>query len=319
MKELRIGSLNLDNPFFLAPLAGITDAPMRKLCKEKGAALVFSEMVSAKGMWYGDKNTGKLLYTRKGEAPFGVQIFGHEPDVMAYAARQLEDHSCDIIDINMGCPVPKVVKNGDGSALLKDPDAVYDVVSAVVKNTSKAVTVKIRIGWDSNSINAVEVAHAISAAGAAAISVHGRTREQYYSGKADWSYITKVKNAVSIPVAGNGDVTDGKTAVEMMKQTGCDFVMIGRGALGNPWIFEEAVSLWKGEPLPDKPSKEEKKRIMIEHLQDLAGIKGESVAVREMRKHVGWYIKGMPGAASLRGRINQITEIEQLKKAIADL
>lgn len=319
MKELRLGSITLDNPFFLAPLAGITDASMRKICKEMGAALVFSEMVSAKGLWYGDKNTDRLLYARKEEAPFGVQIFGHEPDIMAYAARQIDKHSCDIIDINMGCPVPKVVKNGEGSALLKNPDLIYDIVSAVVKNTDKPVTVKIRIGWDSNSINAVEVAHAISAAGASAISVHGRTREQYYSGKADWSYIAKVKNAVDIPVVGNGDVVDGKTAIEMLSQTGCDFVMIGRGALGNPWIFREAIAAWKDQPLPEKPSKEEKKQMMLAHLQDLADLKGETVAIREMRKHVGWYIKGLPGAAALRGRINQITEMNCLIDTIREL
>lgn len=319
MKELRLGSITLDNPFFLAPLAGITDASMRKICKEMGAALVFSEMVSAKGLWYGDKNTGRLLYARKEEAPFGVQIFGHEPDIMAYAARQIDKRSCEIIDINMGCPVPKVVKNGEGSALLKNPDLIYDIVSAVVKNTDKPVTVKIRIGWDSNSLNAVEVAHAIAAAGAAAVSVHGRTREQYYSGKADWSYIAKVKNAVDIPVVGNGDVVDGKTAIEMLSQTGCDFVMIGRGALGNPWIFREAIAAWKDQPLPEKPSKEEKKQMMLAHLQDLADLKGETVAIREMRKHVGWYIKGIPGAAALRGRINQITEMNCLIDTIKEL
>lgn len=319
MKELRIGSLILDNPFFLAPLAGITDAPMRGLCKKQGAALVFSEMISAKGLWYGDKNTERLLYTRKEEAPLGVQIFGHEPDVMAFAARELEKHSSRIIDINMGCPVPKIVKNGDGSALLKNPDLVYELVSAVVKNTSKPVTVKIRIGWDSNSLNAVEIAHAVSAAGAAAISVHGRTREQYYSGKADWSHIAAVKRAVDIPVAGNGDVSDAVSALSLMEQTGCDFVMIARGALGNPWIFREAAAAWRGEKLPPAPSKEEKKQMMLDHLHELVELKGEYAAVREMRKHVGWYIKGVTGAAALRGQINRITEAGILKDAITDI
>ena len=319
MKELRIGSLILDNPFFLAPLAGITDAPMRGLCKKQGAALVFSEMISAKGLWYGDKNTERLLYTRKEEAPLGVQIFGHEPDVMAFAARELEKHSCRIIDINMGCPVPKIVKNGDGSALLKNPDLAYELVSAVVKNTSKPVTVKIRIGWDSNSLNAVEIAHAVSAAGAAAISVHGRTREQYYSGKSDWSHIAAVKRAVDIPVAGNGDVSDAGSALRMMEQTGCDFVMIARGALGNPWIFREAAAAWRGEELPPAPSKEEKKQMMLDHLQELIELKGEYAAVREMRKHVGWYIKGVTGAAALRGQINGIAEAGILKDAITDI
>ena len=319
MKELRIGSLILDNPFFLAPLAGITDAPMRKLCREQGAALVFSEMISAKGLWYGDKNTEKLLYSTPDEKPFGVQFFGHEPDIMAHAVREMDKHSCDIIDINMGCPVPKIVKNGEGSALLKNPDLIYDIVSAMVKNTTKPVTVKIRIGWDSDSINAVEVAHAVSAAGASMISVHGRTREQYYSGKADWSHVAAVKRAVDIPVAGNGDVVDGKSAVEMMRQTGCDFVMIARGALGNPWVFREAVAAWKGEPAPERPSNEEKKQMMLNHLHDLAALKGEYAAVREMRKHVGWYIKGVPGASSLRGTINQLTELKDLENAIIQI
>lgn len=259
MKELRIGNLILDNPFFLAPLAGITDAPTRKLCKEQGAALVFTEMVSGKGLWYGDKNTGRLLRIFEEERPAGVQIFGREPDVMAFTARELDKLNCDLIDINMGCPVPKIVKNGEGSALLKNPDLVYDVISAVVKNTSKPVTAKIRIGWDAASVNAVEVAHAVSAAGAAAISVHGRTREQYYSGEADWSMIAAVKKAVDIPVTGNGDVTDAESAMDMLKQTGCDFVMIGRGALGNPWIFREVIAAWRGEEAPPAPTKEEKR------------------------------------------------------------
>lgn len=319
MKELRIGNLILDNPFFLAPLAGITDAPTRRLCKEQGAALAFTEMVSGKGLWYGDKNTGKLLHIYEGESPVGVQIFGHEPDVMAFTAREIDKLPCDIIDINMGCPVPKIVKNGEGSALLKNPDLVYDVVSAVVKNTSKPVTGKIRIGWDDKSINCVEVAHAISAAGAAAISVHGRTREQFYSGKADWSKIAAVKRAVDIPVVGNGDVVDAKSAMAMMDETGCDFVMIGRGALGNPWIFKEVIAAWRGEELPQPPSKEEKKLMMIRHLEDLVELKGEYAAVREMRKHVGWYLKGVHGAAAFRGKVNRITDISELKETILNI
>lgn len=319
METLQIGNLILDNPFFLAPLAGITDAPMRRLCKRQGAALTFSEMVSGKGLWYKDKNTGRLLYTYEDERPVAFQIFGHEPEVMAFTARELEKFPAAAIDINMGCPVPKIVKNGEGSALLRDPDLVYDIVSAVVKNTTKPVTAKIRAGWDSGSINAVEIAHALSAAGASAITVHGRTREQYYSGKADWNIIAAVKEAVDIPVIGNGDVTCGRSAVAMLKQTGCDFVMIGRAALGNPWIFREALAAWKGEELPPRPSVEEKKEMMLCHLQDLADIKGEYAAVREMRKHVGWYLKGVPGAAAFRGRVNQITDIYELKKAIESI
>lgn len=319
MKELRIGNLTLDNPFFLAPLAGITDAPMRRLCKEQGAALVFSEMVSGKGLWYKDKNTAGLLRTYEEERPVAFQIFGHEPEIIAFTASEISKLPCAAIDINMGCPVPKIVKNGEGSALLKNPDLVYDIVSAAVKNTDKPVTVKIRTGWDKNSINAVEVAHAISAAGASAITVHGRTREQYYSGKADWKMIAAVKRAVDIPVVGNGDVVDAASAMAMIEETGCDFVMIGRGALGNPWIFRELEAAWRGKELPEKPGSEEKKEMMIRHLLDLAEFKGEYPAVREMRKHVGWYIKGMHNAAALRGKVNQINDIDGLKEAIRSI
>ena len=319
MKELRIGSLKLDNPFLLAPLAGITDAPMRRLCHRQGAALTYTEMVSCKGMWYGDRNTGKLLYTYRDEQPVGYQIFGHEPEVMAYAAREISSMPGKLIDINFGCPVPKIVKNGEGSALLKNPDLIYDIVAAVVKNTDKPVTAKIRTGWDKDSINVVEVAHAISAAGASAIAVHARTREQYYSGKADWSMIASVKRAVDIPVIGIGDVTDGKAAISMMDETGCDLVMIGRGALGNPWIFREALAAWRGEEIPLQPSKDEKKAMMISHLEDLTELKGEYAAVREMRKHVGWYLKGVPGAAAFRGMVNNITDSNELIKAIKSI
>ena len=319
MKELRIGSLKLDNPFLLAPLAGITDAPMRRLCHRQGAALTYTEMVSCKGMWYGDRNTGKLLYTYRDEQPVGYQIFGHEPEVMAYAAREISSMPGKLIDINFGCPVPKIVKNGEGSALLKNPDLIYDIVAAVVKNTDKPVTAKIRTGWDKDSINVVEVAHAISAAGESAIAVHARTREQYYSGKADWSMIASVKRAVDIPVIGNGDVTDGKAAISMMDETGCDLVMIGRGALGNPWIFREALAAWRGEEIPLQPSKDEKKAMMISHLEDLTELKGEYAAVREMRKHVGWYLKGVPGAAAFRGMVNNITDSNELIKAIKSI
>ena len=303
----------------LAPLAGITDAPMRRLCHRQGAALTYTEMVSCKGMWYGDRNTGKLLYTYRDEQPVGYQIFGHEPEVMAYAAREISSMPGKLIDINFGCPVPKIVKNGEGSALLKNPDLIYDIVAAVVKNTDKPVTAKIRTGWDKDSINVVEVAHAISAAGASAIAVHARTREQYYSGKADWSMIASVKRAVDIPVIGNGDVTDGKAAISMMDETGCDLVMIGRGALGNPWIFREALAAWRGEEIPPQPSKDEKKAMMISHLEDLTELKGEYAAVREMRKHVGWYLKGVPGAAAFRGMVNNITDSNELIKAIKSI
>ncbi len=319
MSELKIGSFVMENPFLLAPLAGITDAPTRRLCHEMGAALTYSEMVSGKGLWYGDKNTNRLLTIYEDEKPVGFQIFGHEPDVLAFTARQLEDYGNALIDINMGCPVPKIVKNGEGSALMKNPDLVYDLVSAVVKNTDKPVTAKIRSGFDENSINAVEVAHAISAGGASAITVHGRTREQYYSGKADWSIIARVKRAVNIPVIGNGDVTDGLSALRMIEETGCDFVMVGRAALGNPWIFRELIAAWKGEAAPKPPTIEEKKQVMLRHFRDMLELKGEYAAVREMRKHIGWYLKGAPGAAAFRGSVNQITEAKALEEAIGNI
>lgn len=317
--NLKIGNVGLSSPFLLAPLAGITDGPFRRLCSEAGAGLVYSEMVSAKGLWYKDKNTGGLLEILPGEGPVAYQLFGHEPEIMAFAARELDKRDNVIFDINMGCPVPKIVKNGEGSALMKNPDLAHDVVAAAVKNTSKPVTVKIRAGWDADSINAVEVAHAVSAAGASAIAVHGRTREQYYSGKADWSVIAAVKRAVDIPVIGNGDVTDGASALRMMEETGCDFVMVARGALGNPWIFRELNAAWRGEPLPPPPTKEDKKQMMLRHFNDVLDLKGEYVAVREMRKHVGWYLKGVPGAAAFRGKINQINSADELRAAIESI
>lgn len=317
--NLKIGNVGLSSPFLLAPLAGITDGPFRRLCSEAGAGLVYSEMVSAKGLWYKDKNTGGLLEILPGEGPVAYQLFGHEPEIMAFAARELDKRDNVSFDINMGCPVPKIVKNGEGSALMKNPDLAHDVVAAAVKNTSKPVTVKIRAGWDADSINAVEVAHAVSAAGASAIAVHGRTREQYYSGKADWSVIAAVKRAVDIPVIGNGDVTDGASALRMMEETGCDFVMVARGALGNPWIFRELNAAWRGEPLPPPPTKEDKKQMMLRHFNDVLDLKGEYVAVREMRKHVGWYLKGVTGAAAFRGKINQINSADELRAAIESI
>ena len=247
------------------------------------------------------------------EGPVALQLFGSEPEIMSFAAAKLEERKNVILDVNMGCPVPKVVKNGEGSALLKNPELAGRIIEAMIKETGKPVTAKIRMGWDEHSVNAVEVAKILEQAGASAVTVHGRTREQYYTGKADWDIIREVKQAVNIPVIGNGDIFSGQDALDMMKQTGCDLVMIARGALGNPWIFAEAKALWEGKEPPKAPDANEKREMLEKHFCDLLELKGEYAAVREMRKHTGWYLKGMPGAAAMRREINQITDAQELK------
>ena len=311
----RIGDISFNAPFFLAPLAGITDSPFRRLCREMGAGLVYSEMISGKGLYYNDKATERLLFIHESEKPVAYQIFGSEPDILRFTAEKLADRENCLLDINMGCPVPKVVKNGEGSALMKNPALAAELVKAAAGAAGKPVTVKMRIGWDENTINAVEFAKRMEDAGAAAIAVHGRTREQFYSGNADWNVIRAVKQAVSVPVIGNGDVFCGEDALRLMAETGCDFVMIARGALGNPWIFQEALALWQGRPAPPKPNPGEKARMMGIHFERLLELKGEYAAVREMRKHVGWYTKGVHGSAQLRREVNGISDAGQLREA----
>ncbi len=318
-KRLRIGDVALDNPFILAPMAGITDSPFRRLCRSFGCSLAFSEMISAKGLYYNDRSTEKLLRIHQDEKPVAYQIFGSDPDCMALAAKKLECRENVIIDINMGCPVPKVVKGGDGSALMTDPILARKIIEAVVGSTEKPVTVKIRLGWDRNSVNALEIARIAEGSGVSAISVHGRTREQFYNGSADWSYIAKVKSNIGIPVIGSGDVFSADDAVRMLEVTGCDFVMIARGALGNPWIFRDSLAIWRGEKRPPAPGLADKLPVIVSQLDMLMEEKGEYAAVREMRKHLGWYLKGSRGAAEARRRANGLDRYEQVRTLLEDL
>ncbi len=318
-QPLKIGDLQLDTPFVLAPLAGITDKAMRSLCAKQGASLVYTEMVSGKGLWYGDRKSRKLLEIGEDEGLVAYQLFGSDPEIMAHAVKDLKDEKNPLVDLNVGCPVPKVVKNGEGSALLKKLDLLHDVVEAMVKNAGKPVTAKIRMGFERGTNTAVETAKVLESAGVTAVAVHGRTREQFYEGKADWDVIGEVKAAVSVPVIGNGDVMSGQDAIDMMERTGCDGVMMARGALGNPWVFRDATALWKGEELPEAPTDEERIKMLLKHLDLIIEDKGERIAVREIRKHVGWYIKGMHGAAAFRREVNQIDDAQKMKAAISSL
>jgi tRNA-dihydrouridine synthase B len=314
--DIRIGDVKLENPFVLGPMAGFTDAPMRRICREMGASLTYTEMVSAKALHYGDEKSRRLLFTYPEETHTAYQIFGHEPDIMAEAAEKLEELPGEIIDINMGCPVPKVFRNGDGSALSRDPELAEKVIRAVVSHSSKPVTAKIRLGIDDEHINCVEMAQALESGGASAVAVHGRTRVQYYEGRADWEKIADVRKALSIPVIANGDVTDAEQAADIMEQTGCGIVMVARAALGDPWIFRDLDDAWNGRERMPEPDLDDRKRMMIRQLDDMIELKGEYSAVREMRKVAGFYLKGMTGGARMRGVINRIDEADVLKEFI---
>lgn len=308
--KLRIGNTVLENNVILAPMAGVTDLPFRVLCREQGAGCVVTEMVSAKAVLYNNKNTRELLQIDPAERPAAVQLFGSEPDIMAEIAARLEEGPYDYIDVNMGCPVPKIVNNGEGSALMKNPERAKEVLTAMVKAVKKPVTVKFRKGFNDLSVNAVEFAKMAESCGVAAVAVHGRTREQYYSGKADWDIIRQVKEVVRIPVIGNGDIFTPEDAGRMLKETGCDGIMVARGAKGNPWLFGRINHyLDTGEVLPG-PSMAEIKAMILRHGRMLVQFKGEGVAMREMRGHMAWYTKGMPHSATLRNEINQVETLE---------
>lgn len=313
METLKIGNVTLENNIILAPMAGVCDLPFRVLCKEQGAGLLCMEMVSAKGIYYRNRNTEILLATVPEERPVSLQLFGADADIMSEMAKRIEERPFDILDINMGCPVPKVVNNGEGSALMKQPKLAYEIISKMVKAIEKPVTVKIRKGFDDAHVNAVEIAKIAEEAGAAAIAVHGRTREQYYSGKADWDIIRQVKEAVSIPVIGNGDILTAQDVYEMRRQTGCDGFMIGRGAQGNPWIFRQILHYMEtGNELP-KPGIREVADMVLRHARAQIAFKGELMGMREMRKHAAWYTSGYKNSAKLRGKINEVETYGQLE------
>ena len=316
IKPLQIGSVALPNNLILAPMAGVTDLPFRLLCKEQGAGLLCMEMVSAKAILYKNKNTEALLSIDEREIPVSLQLFGSDPDIISQIAHQIEERPFNILDFNMGCPVPKIVNNGEGSALMKNPKLAGEIIEKTAKAIKKPVTVKIRKGFDDTCINAVEIAKIAEASGAAAVAVHGRTREQYYSGKADWDIIRQVKEAVSIPVIGNGDLLSAEDVIAMYEQTGCDGFMIGRGAQGNPWIFKQVLHYFEtGEKLA-KPTFEEVTEMMLRHAKMMLEFKGEYTGIREIRKHGAWYTAGYPNSAKLRVMINEVETYNQLEELL---
>jgi len=313
---MQIGNVEIKNNVILAPMAGVTDLPFRLLCKEQGCGMLYSEMISAKAILYNNKNTEDLLKVTSDENPIAVQLFGADPKIMAEIAKIIEERSFDTIDVNMGCPVPKVVNNGEGSALMKNPKLVGEIISAMTKAVKKPITVKIRKGFNDQLINAPEIAHIIQESGGAAVAVHGRTREEYYSGTADWDIIRQVKARVSIPVIGNGDIFCVEDAVKMIQATGCDGIMVGRGARGNPWIFNRINHYMETGEILNKPSLEESKEMILRHARLLIEYKGEFTGIREMRKHFGWYTSGYPRSAALRNEANLIESYSELEEIV---